>query len=101
MIDINGSPYVISGHEAVENEEDQLEKQNAMKDMIEDKAVDYRPDQVTILGPETMEPPEIKVPRPAARRGLGNSYRTGPKGVRADYEEAKLCVIAHRLKQKN
>jgi len=100
MIDNNGNPYVTYGHQAVNNQEDQLENEAALKDMIEDTGADYRPDQVHILGPESMELPEMKVPRPAARRGLGNSYRSGPKGVRADYEEAKLCVTAHRLKQK-
>jgi len=101
MIDNNGNPYISRGAQAVDDEEeDQLEIEAALKDEIEDTAANYRPEQVHIVEPEMMQPPEMKIPRPAARRGLGRSYRTGPKGVRADYEEAKLEVIAHRLKQK-
>jgi len=101
MINHNGNRYITRGQQPVDNdEEDQVEIEKALKDEIEDRAANYRPEQVEILEPETMEPSEMKIPRPAARKGLGKSYRTGPKGVMADYNEAKLEVIAHRLEKK-
>jgi len=100
MIDADGDRFFNRPTAADNGEEDQLEIEAALKDEIEDTAADYRPDQVHVLEPDMIEPPEMKIPRKAARRGLGRSYRSGPKGVRADYEEAKLEVTAYRLKQK-
>lgn len=99
MIDNDGNPYFTRATATDDGDEDQLEIEAALKDEIEDTAADYRPEQVHILEPVDISPPEMKIPRKAARRGLGRSYRSGPKGVRADYEEAKLEVTAYRLKQ--
>jgi len=61
---------------------------------------DLRPDQMgEQLGEPVAQPSPPPDARPLARKGM-KTHRTGPKGVVADYNEAKLKMRALRIRDK-